>query len=473
MKAIWGSWLRGLLALALIAWWPLCLAQTTWWVAVDGEDGPGRGSQQQPLKSWDYVVLQKLVQPGDTINIGCGVYVPDRVDKGVSLDQTSGTPERRLTLQGVCAAQRPLLDCSSLSSRGNKICLSMHQSNWWVVRHLRVTGLVQHGREHNWGILLVDGSHNLIDVVESFGHQGRGITVTNSAHGLAAHNVLRACDAHHNADPGTYDGHGKPSPYGNADGIQVSYLNPGSVGNQVLNCRAWLNSDDGLDLWMSKERVLVVDTWAFLNGFVETPQGLIRGGDGNGFKLGPNPAFEAQHLILRNLAWRNRVRGFDLNWAEYVGDVGEQRLINNTAYDHPVDFSFADPRAHRLINNLSVSCARVGGCISAQPRGVEVANPSRSRGNSWQAAGWMLGASDFESVLEQGALTQARGSDGALPSIRFLVPAQGGQLIDQGRCINPQDLGGDVLTFAGAAPDLGYREVGISTRQCDAAAVPQ
>jgi hypothetical protein len=77
------------------------------------------------------------------------------------------------------------------------------------------------------------------------------------------------------------------------------------------DCRAYQNADDGWDLWMAPNPVVIEDCVSFRNGYniwgIENFQG-----DGNGFKLGGN-YIDAQHQVLRSVAIENPLNGFDQN----------------------------------------------------------------------------------------------------------------------------------------------------------------
>ncbi len=185
-------------------------------------------------------------------------------------------------------------------------------------------------------------------------------------------------------------------------------------------------------------------------------------GDGNGFKAGgfaydpaskiPSPV--PRHTIKFCIAVRNKANGFDSNH-----HLNGNYWYNNSAYQNETNYNMVNrvsPEAdssiwengydHVLINNLSYKA-----------RGSDTAYIDTAQ-NTLSHNSFNLGISitdkDFVS-LDESQLTAPRKSDGSLPDIDFMRPAQGSKIIDAGT-----DIG---FEFLGNAPELGAIEVDYPT----------
>ena len=208
-----------------------------------------------------------------------------------------------------------------------------------------------------------------------------GLSITD---GVTCTTILN-CDSYGNFD---VESNGET-----ADGFGAKYdLGPGNV---FRGCRAWDNADDGWDLWGSTGAVRLEDCWAFRNGLnvIGDP---AYAGDGNGFKLGTTADVNAHHVLVRCVAWDNRLgNGFEDN-------------KNAAGYRNAkANFEAADVGPH-------------------------------------------VAAADFRS-LDDTIASGPRAPDGSLPVSDFLHLGPTSRLIDAGT-----DVG---LAFLGAAPDLGAYEV--------------
>lgn len=392
----------------------------TWYVATDGDDA-GPGTSAQPFATWQRGI--DAARPGDEVLIRGGVYAVSGFRYAGVTVYRNGTAQRPITLRAEDAAHRPVLDCSGLDYSGGLTCLYV-RADWWRVHDVEITGTPQPTPDTPSAVLLDDASHNVLRNVASHHNHGTGIRIA----GASRYNLLRDCDAYFNADPGT-----TPDPYGNADGIAVAFLAPGAVGNRVVDCRAWWNSDDGFDLWMAEAPVAITGAWAFRNGFI--PGTPTPAGNGQGFKLGRNDG-GPRHTLTRCLAFENRAFGFDEN-----GATGPLLLRNNTALRNGAGgFGFYNPVAHVLRNNVAL------------PEGVNVDPAVDDASNAWTLP-VTVGLRDFLSVSPAGA-DGPRAPDGSLPRLDFLRLRAGSDLIDAGT-----DVG---LSFVGAAPDLGAYEYGAT-----------
>jgi hypothetical protein len=295
----------------------------TWYVAPDGLDD-AEGTEQAPFATWQRAIDEAL--PGDTILVRAGTYVVQGT-QGVRIAR-SGRPDAPVTLRST--GGRALLDCSEVPSEAGLACLHL-LADWWVLREVDITRARQ-GFRHSWsiGVLIEDASNNRLDQVASYENEGTGILVTGSS----SNNRLVNCDSYRNVDRLT-----RP-PGGDADGIGFKFLPPSAQGNEIVACRTWANSDDGVDLWHAEAPVTIRSSWAFWNGYL--PGSAVPAGDGVGFKLGRNET-GPRHRIIGSLSLENRYAGFDSN-----GAAGPIEVLDSAAIDNGMaGFVFPEP-GHRL-----------------------------------------------------------------------------------------------------------------------------
>jgi hypothetical protein len=205
-------------------------------------------------------------------------------------------------------------------------------------------------------------------------------------------------------------------------------------GNHLYGCRAWENSDDGVDTYDSPEYVIIEKSWAFRNGIDIWNYGTFEG-NGNGFKLGGNAQVQ-RNRISNSVAWGNLNKGFDQN-----NNAGGVTLYNNTAYDNGRNYGFCgnvnSGQQHVFRNNVSWS----------SDNSDDICNASSSN-NSWNG-GVSVSSSDFVSINTSTA-TVERNPDGTLPDNGLFRLESGSDLINKG-----VDVG---LPYKGSAPDLGAFE---------------
>jgi hypothetical protein len=176
-------------------------------------------------------------------------------------------------------------------------------ANYWRIQNLEIMKAADN-------CIAISGSHNVIEDVIVHECADTGIQITAPSEqatddSRAAHNQVLNCDSWGNLDSATGGE--------NADGFAAKLrIGPGNV---FRGCRAWNNADDGWDLFASDDVVTIDDSWAFSNG--KPVGGSNPQGDGNGFKLGGEPAGPGQggavHLVSNSFAFENKNCGFVLN----------------------------------------------------------------------------------------------------------------------------------------------------------------
>ncbi|MGH8588262.1 MAG: right-handed parallel beta-helix repeat-containing protein [Gammaproteobacteria bacterium] len=394
------------IVLSLLVFPPLVNAET-YYVAPNGSNS-NTGTQAQP-----FATLQRahdIAVAGDTIYMRGGAY---KISSQQTL--TRGGTSGNLIKVFAYPGEVPILDAASIIAIDAWV-IRMNGASWWRIKGLEIKNNPKGG-----GIAITSGSHNNIIENNNVHHNGAlsawaatGISVFENA----ANNLILNNDSHHNRDMDN----------GDADGIGVS---SNGTGNVLRGNRVWRNSDDGIDMWDGSP-TLIDGNWAWENGYDDNLQLL---GNGAGFKLGGQHAGKTSggHTVKNNLAWKNRLSGFDDNDAQHP-----LILYNNTAWDNTSGNYRFRTQSNTLRNNISFgSLGSVSGSDTF---------------NSW-TLGVTVSAADFSSVDD----TIARGprnADGSLPASNFLRLVAGSDLIDRGVNIG--------TAYIGIAPDLGAYEYGGS-----------
>ncbi len=386
----------------------------TWTVDVTGLD-TNAGSAAAPFRSWQRAA--DVVNPGDVIEVRSGRYdiVASRRE-GVFITR-SGTPSAPIVLRGV-GATPPVLNCEQLTYTGSLYCINI-SANDWVLERVQVRGAKQPSPQaFATGIQLTSTQRVRLVQVQAFENEGTGIRIV----GDARDNLVDRCDSYRNYDPLNNGG--------NADGIAIAFTETTATGNVVVASRAFENSDDGFDLFQAEAAVRLQDNYAFRNGYV--PLTTTTAGNGDGYKLGSN-ANGPMHQIVRNLAFANRLRGFDAN-----GATGPLMLLHNTAWQiSGPPFSLQQTVAHVLRNNLAFGGAN------------QLAATVDVLSNSWTLP-VTVDTSDFESI-DTALAAVDRDSAGNLPAVNLLALRADSDLLDRGLVIAG-------ISYSGVAPDLGARE---------------
>jgi parallel beta-helix repeat protein len=344
------------------------VAAETYYVSTTGSNTKV-GSINRPFT---LTKANRVARPGDLVLIRGGVY-----RSPVALS-TRGTRGNRIIYQSY-PGEIAVFD-GSLARDGLRATWFTVSASWIVVRNIVVRNSPGHGV-----YVFIGATNNVFDRIVTHHNYIDGLRIENGSR-----NLLRNITAYANQSSQNFGG--------NSDGISIL----SGTGNIIKNCHTFNNSDDGVDVFKSSNTT-IQHCISHNNGF--------RRGDGNGFKLGSREAGAfGGHLLTRNIAYENLHSGFDYN-----GATIRIRLFNNTAFNNPINFHFAEA-AHVLRNNI------------AFPRGLVLGLLVDDQFNSWN-----LG----------------------IPNPLFANPATS-ELAPISLAI---DVGIDVgLPYAGAAPDLGARE---------------
>ena len=350
------------------------------------------------------------ILPGDTILVRGGVYISSTT---ITLNTTpSGVPDTLCHLYAF-PGERAILDFTTqaFGSRALQI-----KASYWHVRGFDIKGSGDNG-------INISGSYNTVEFCSTYECKDTGIQLGGGAN----NNRIINCDSYYNIDPGE----------GNADGFAPK-LDVGT-NNYFYGCRAWQNSDDGVDGYLrpSDNITTILDNcWTFMNGFRKN--WTVTTGNGNGFKMGGSDTKLLRHdMILYNcLTFDNKAKGFDQN-----NNKGSMTLINCTGYRNG-------------LSNYSVISALDTGEVLTVTNSLAYGPMGTLYNAVLTTNSWMLPDSvtrfDFLSIDTAG-MRGPRKPDGSLPDITFLHLSSGSQLINAGTVVPGR-------TYFGTAPDLGCFE---------------
>jgi hypothetical protein len=380
-------------------------AQPLFYISPTGSD-TNPGSIEQP-----FLTVSKgldAVGEGGLIYLREGVYSLSSATLKLS---HMGLENRAIKIWAY-PGEKPVFDCSGNASDGISIT-----GNYY---HLK--GIEQKNAGH-YGIFIL-GNHNTVENCTFHDNKHTGFQVGGGT-AKPSDNLILHCDSYRNYDPPT---HGE-----DADGFGMKKM-IGS-GNVLKGCRAFSNSDDGFDLWMAIESIMIDSCYAFRNG-VNIWGDTDFQGNGNGFKVGGR--FVATPHILRNcVAFDNAGdtgKGFDEN-----NNPGGQTLLNCT--------SFRNKGPNFYFNNTvpAGQTHSIKNCLSY--KGEVVVSSGIQECNSWQ--GFTLSDSDFVS-LDTSLATIPRNADGRLSETNLFRLKLTSPLVNAGVNVH--------LPYFGKAPDIGAFE---------------
>ena len=386
-----------------------------YYVATNGSDSNKGTNIAQPFATLSKAASSAVA--GDLVYVRGGTYA---VASKISFSK-SGMPAQPIRIRAY-PGETPVLDGSSFGDDVISISGSYYQ----------FYGLVITNAGHN--SVRISGNNNIVERCVSLGARNTGFHITggNGATIYPASNLFLNCDSIRSYDPPVG---------GNADGFTAKWsLGPGNV---FRGCRAWENSDDGWDLWMGTQPVLIENCWAFRSGInVWDPNNTQFNGNGNGFKLGGNGT-PASHRLLGCLSFSNAAWGVDQN-----NNAAGQTVDQNTVWDNGsgainlnhLGSSYGSLQSSHVVrNNVAIGSVVIESTSTY---------PSIQTSNTWQVLP-SVNTNDFLSTGNSWAMAPRR-DDGSLPESPFLRPVPGGQLVDQGA-----DLG---APYSGSTPDLGAYE---------------
>jgi hypothetical protein len=392
-----------------------------YFISPTGSDTTGTGTIDNPWftlnKAWE------VAAPGVTIYMRGGLY---QYNSAQLLSSKSGTVGNRINVFAYPGEKPTFTKSSTFTYPGWPATLVRTSGSYQHWKGLEISGATQ-TPTNNLGGFTGYLAHNSIFEQFDCHHNGGGFQLLS-----AGDNLVLNSDFHHNWDP--YDiAHPGVDPYGDADGCGIQDDGYGTE-TIVRGCRFWNNSDDGIDLWYSRQKVTLENCWSWNNGYRE--DGVTEGGDGNGFKLGPlvpSPytgySTEHRRTIQNCIAFDNRTAGFTENAALCV-----MKLYNNISYRNGT-YGFAMMNwgngTNEVMNNIAY--ANVSG-IGAF-RSTDILSNNTFLYNNVNNPAYSVSDADFVSVVATG-VDSPRQSDGSLPILSFLRLADSSDLIWSGIAIS-------------------------------------
>ena len=320
-------------------------------VATNG-DNSNEGTVEAPLLTIDKAM--EIVQPGDRILVHEGTYM---ITKRIKIPALNTNPDLRCELRAwpEDAVGKVIIDgtnmnpSSEIEFKQSRCIYVNHEANYWTFY-----GLVLQNAKDNG--MKVEGSYNIVErctfrwnndtglqigmfkdfsIEETKSFPISGKPTFNPNFSYCRYNKVINCDSYENADTKSYSG---SDDGGDADGFAVK-LFPGP-GTEFHGCRAWTNSDDNWDLYMTYHPVVIDHCWAWHAGYLSNGS---EGKNGNGFKLGGGGSagcadFDhsvGAHVLTNCVAFENLHKGFDQNNA-YEG----MYIFNCVAWDNEYNYRF-------------------------------------------------------------------------------------------------------------------------------------
>ncbi len=297
------------------------------WASPDGRP-EGGGSKTDPC---DLYTAVAACRDGEEVRLMAGCYYP-----GESIVLGCGDPEeqglRRYFTGEVQGDERAVLDFGDTS---NSLRIT---GDCWDVSDIDVT---------RGNGICIEGSYNRILRCTSHNNNETGVLIRHPDNNSPrsewpSYNLVEDCTSSENCDPSGQ----------HADGFACKVA--AGEGNVFRRCKAFMNTDDGFDLF-SKNRpigaVIIENCESYKNGYLRSADDSLTEsfGNGNGFKLGGSGE-RVEHVVLGSSAWSNRGHGFtnnsnpslilkgckgrdnekgNLKFITYSGDAAVNKIIEN------------------------------------------------------------------------------------------------------------------------------------------------
>lgn len=407
----------------------------TYYLSPNGDDTNGDGSINSPWfslnKAWT------VVKAGDVIYMKGGNYLYKTTQ---SLRGKSGASGNLIKVWAA-PGEQPVISPSSeyAGTRGVDI-----YGNYIHFKGLEIKGYAQKTSTALYYGIVAENSNNLIFEMLKVHDNGFGLSIGSDS----GDNLVLNSDFYRNSDPlSNFNGN---EPWGGADGITIRSSNLSKT-NTIRGCRMWWNSDDGIDLYNNEGLIVIENSWSFWNGY--QPGTFTVAGNGNGFKIGvtlTDQSTSVKRILKNNLAFENRMIGFDQNNARCI-----THLFNNTSYNNANlgtaarSFNFWNGTAATVAkNNLDYKQS-----MSALFNSQAVVSNNSFLINGAVNTAYSVTSADFLS-LDKTGVDGPRQSDGSLPNLNFLKLAPGSDLINKGTNVG--------ISYSGTAPDLGAFESNYS-----------
>jgi uncharacterized protein YjdB len=432
----------------------------TYYVAPSGGSDYFPGTKSQPWATWQKAF--STAQAGDTVYFRGGTWYPTtQVDINYYHPGNSGTHNHPICYFNY-PDETPVIDFINLpESPSSRSGIDINNVTYIKFKGLTVQNVRQTTPEQ-W----ISGINSTVtdfasvlsfENVVSRGHGGAGFWL-----GGIDTLYLINCDSYNNCDP-TSTG----APGGRADGWTL--IGGGAITDTlrmiyIQGCRAWNNSDDGIDIAHVKG-LEVHNNWVWNNGHLS--------GGGTGIKLEYSVIQTPdKRKIYNNVTAYNSGGGFStVNLTdEYYGPFSAH--YNNSSYR---DYYGYGDATFGWIGATGIGYVIYRNNISFKPtEGSQAALKAYNYGypyhatqdhNTWIQRGfddsWYTDPNpaytvtdlDFVS-LDTAQLRLPRKPDGSLPDITFMKLASTSDLIDKGVNVG--------FPYSGAAPDIGASESSVT-----------
>lgn len=272
------------------------IPENTIWASPEG--GPdGDGSSMRP---YDLATAVTACRPGSEIRLMPGVYYPaGSIVLGPANDCQGSRPEgrsnRRRISGDTSGEERAILDFGNTTE-----CLRV-MGSLWDIEDLDVT---------RGNGICIEGHYNRIRGCRAYRNNETGIMIRHPDKDSPriewpSYNLVEDCSSFENCDPSGQ----------HADGFACKVAS--GEGNRFTGCRAYMNSDDGFDLFSKNRKtgaVILENCESSRNGYLYDAEGAMvpAEGNGNGFKLGGSGE-RIDHVVRNCVARNNRGSGFTNN----------------------------------------------------------------------------------------------------------------------------------------------------------------
>lgn len=335
----------------------------------------GKGTKDNPIDIYNAVAYAR---PGQKILLLDGDYkVVNNLLIPFGID---GTDEKPIYLMPESSDSRVVLDFEGTTGEGITLC-----GSYWYIQNIDVTNSAN-GKDG----IHVCGSHNVLDTVNTYKNGNTGIQISrySSAQDKTdwpAYNTIKNCTSHNNADAG----------YEDADGFAAK-LTIGK-GNVFVGCIAHHNADDGWDFFAKVETgnipsVVIMNCVAYANGYIESENGLIDAGNGNGFKMGGS-SLPGSHVIINSVAFDNKAKGIDSN------SCPDNVVVGCTSFNNE------NSNVALYTNDSKNTNYRTNGIISYRNVDVKVADNIKAKGTQDKAK--LYDATDYYWLAASGDAKEA------------------------------------------------------------------
>lgn len=366
----------------------------SYYVSTTGSDS-NAGTYSKPFAS--ITQAQSAASSGDTVYIMGGTYTDFTIANSDSnYNYVHDITKSGITYRAYSSSDEPIFDFSNITT-SKRVAAFRIASGVSDVTFLaiKVTG-VPVGSQKQSECFRIEGNATF-NQVYCYDNKANGFYFVNHGTGSCI-----KCDSYDNIGV-------SGTSIGNTDGF-------GAHGDGVTftQCRAWNCSDDGFDCLTSKGSNTFDTCWAY---------NMNAGGDSNGFKIGgygtgTPPSTVPVHTVKYCLSADNGAHGFYANhqpgqsatWTyntAYNNAGGNFDMLERVSTTDSTDIAGTREVLHYNI-------AFTGTIL--KDANLPTANVTN---NSWNTSGVTVSSADFQS-LDASQMTNARGTNGALPTITFM-----------------------------------------------------